>query len=45
MDVYLDIGFLFWHRSKVLQDLVMEADLKVLEPDAGLLVHCIMQLL
>lgn len=29
----------------MLQDLVMEADLEVLEPDAGLLVHVIVQLL
>lgn len=45
LGVYLDIGFALWHRSKVLQDLVAEADLEVLEPDAGLLVHVIVQLL
>lgn len=41
----LDISFSFWHWSKVLQDLVVEADLEVLEPDTSLLIHCIMQLL
>lgn len=45
LGVYLDISFALWHRSKVLQDLVAEADLEVLEPDAGLLVHVIVQLL
>lgn len=45
LDVYLDVSFSFRHWSKVLQDLVVEADLEVLEPDAGLLIHCIMQLL
>lgn len=41
----LDISFPFRHWSKMLQDLVVEADLEVLEPDAGLFIHCIMQLL
>lgn len=41
----LDVSFSFWHWSKVLQDLVVEVDLEVLEPDAGLLVHCVMQIL
>lgn len=44
-DVYLDVSFSFRHWSKVLKDLVVEADLEVLEPDAGLLIHCVMQLL
>lgn len=45
LGVYLDICFSLGHRSKVLQDLVTEADLEVLEPDAGLLVHVVVQLL
>lgn len=44
-EFYLDISFSFWHWSKVLQDLVVEADLEILEPDPGLLIHCIMQFL
>lgn len=45
LGVYLDISFSLGHRPKVLQDLVAEADLEVLEPDTGLLVHVIVQLL
>lgn len=45
LDVYLDVSFSFRHWSKMLQDLVVEADFKILEPITGLLIHCIMQLL
>lgn len=45
LHLYLDVGFTFWHWSKVLQDLVVEADLEVLEPDPGLVVHCVVQFL
>lgn len=45
LEVYLDISFSFWHWSKVLQDLVVEADLEVLEPDTGLLIHRVVQVL
>lgn len=44
-ETYLDVSFSFWHWSKVLQDLVVEVDLEVLEPNSGLFIHCIVQLL
>lgn len=45
INVYLNVSLSFWHWSKVLQNLVVEADLEVLEPGTSLLIHLIMQLL
>lgn len=45
LGLYLDVVFTFWHWSEMLQDLVVEADLEVLEPDTSLVIHCMVKFL